>query len=201
MPCLVPCSPEQVDGSPTNFVFVLKLLPDVNIDHLVLADGDIWGVDFFWNGQSTFLLQSSTDFNHWTDVAYVWSYPPETEWIADGPLNSFGQYFRMALVADGHIADANLPPLGSHLALTPKTVTKIATAPTTPSVARCQFADGKVTVNLVTQDGQTVQVQALDSHQAVKQTQTVTAQGTSALVTFDANNLPSPVFFQAVLAK
>lgn len=198
MPCLAPCNPDEADGSPTNFVYVLKLLPDVNVDHLIQSGGDIYGVDFDWDSQSTFLLQGSTDFNHWTDVAYLWSYPPETEWTADAPLNGYGQYFRLALVADGHVNDANLPPLGSHLALSPKTATKIATIPSTPSVAGCQFANGRMTVNLITQAGQTVQVQALDSHRVVKQTQTVTAQGTSATAAFDEAALPSPVFFKAL---
>jgi len=196
MPCLIPCSPEDADGSPTNFVYDLKLLPDVVINQLIQSNGEIQGVDFTWDSASTFLLQGTADFNNWTNIAYIWSYPPETVWTTNVSLGDYGQFFRVALVADGH--STNLPPLTSHLALAPKAIAKAGVASTTPRVTGCQFAKGRMAVNIATQPGQTVQVQAVDSHGTVKQTQRTTAQGTSAAVSFDAASLPSPVFFQAV---
>jgi hypothetical protein len=196
MPCLVPCSPEEADGSPTNFVYTLKLLPDVIINSLIQTNSQIYGVDFTWDSESTFLLQGTADFNVWTNIAYVWSYPPETLWTTNTPLNAYGSFFRVALVADGH--STNLPPLTSSLALTPKTVAQGSLTLTTPRVTGCQFARGKVVVNLATQPGQTVQVKAVDSHGTIRQTQPVVAAGASATVSFDAASLPSPVFFRAV---
>jgi len=199
MPCLVPCRPDEADGSPTNYVYTLKLLPDANINHLIQTNGQIYGVDFTWDSESTFVLQGTADLNNWTNLAYLWSYPPETAWTNNAVLNPYGQFFRIALVADGHAS--NLPPLTSNLALAPKTVAKASLAVTTPRVTGCQFAKGKVVVNIASQTGQTVQVQAMDSHRVVRQAQQVVASSVSATVSFDAASLPSPAFFQAVAVQ
>src|SRR5262249_25122093 len=109
MPALLPCSPDQADGSPTNFFFALELLPDVPINQLIQDGSGVYGVDFTWGFDSTFVLQGTSDFNNWTNVAYIWSYPPETAWTTNQALNSYGSFFRIALVANDHIS--NLPPL------------------------------------------------------------------------------------------
>lgn len=199
MPCLVPCSPAEADGSPTNFVYDLKLLPDITINQLIQTNGEIYGVDFTWTNSSTFVLQGTPDLSNWTNIAYLWSYPPETVWTTNVPLNAYGSFFRLALVADGHAN--NLPPLTSSLALAPKSRAKANLAVTTPRVTGCQFAQGKVLVTLATQSGQMLQVQAMNSNGTVRQAQQVTATGASATVSFDPASLPSPVFFQAVAIR
>lgn len=199
MPCLIPCSPEQADGSPTNFVYNLKLLPDIALNRLIQTNGEIYGVDFTWTNESTFVLQGTGNMNTWTNIAYLWSYPPETVWTTNAPLNGYGPFYRVALVADGH--DTNPPPLTSSLPLAPQTSATASFTTATPRVTGCQFAQGKVLVNFATQPGRTVQVQELDSHQIIRQTQSVTTSGTSATVTFNAAGLPSPVFFQAVAVQ
>jgi len=195
MPCLVPCSPAEADGSPTNYVFTLKLLPDIVINQLIQTNGTVYGVDFSWDSAATFVLQGTSDLINWTNITYLWSYPPETVWTTNAPLNSYGQFFRVELVADGH--QTNLPPLSANLALTPATPATANLSATTPHVTGCQFARGKVLVSVATQSGQTAQVQAMDAHQVVRQTQSVTAAGPAATVSFDAGSLPSPVFFRA----
>ena len=199
VPCLVPCDPADADGSPTNFVYTLKMLTDVTINQLIQTNGNVYGVDFMWNAESTFLLQGSSDLNTWTNIAYLWSYPPETLWATNVSLNDYGQFFRIALVADGHAT--NLAPLSAGVTPVPKSVTKAFTTLTTPRVTGCQFANGKVSVNLATQAGQTVLVQAVDAHGAVQQTQQAAAQGGSVTVNFNAVSLPNPVFFKASEAQ
>jgi hypothetical protein len=72
MPCLVPCSPEDADGSPTSFLFLLKLVPDITIKQLLTSsNGDIHGVVFNWVSDSTVLLQASPDLVNWTNVTYI----------------------------------------------------------------------------------------------------------------------------------
>jgi len=197
MPCLIPCSPAEADGSPTNFVYTLKLLPDVTINQLIQTNGQIYGLDFTWDSASTFLLQGSADMNLWTNVAYIWSYPPETIWTTNTPLNAYGQFFRLAMVAGDQTT--NLPPLSSSLALTPKKFVSAGVAATTPKVTSCRLSGGKVVVTLATQAGQTVQVAAVNSHGTVLQTQQVTTQGSSASVIFGAANLPNPIFFKTAV--
>jgi hypothetical protein len=200
MPCLVPCRPEDADGSPASFSYVLKLLPDVNISQLIQSDGVVQGVDFLWGYESTFLLQASTDLNTWTNVAYVWSYPPETLWITNRSLNDFGQFFRVSLVANGYAT--NLPPLNSNILMARPVVAKagIATSSTAPRVSGCQISGGKIAVTIATQANQKYTVSALDNHKAVQATTSLTANGNTASVFFDAKALPSPVFFQVASA-
>lgn len=199
MPCLVPCAPEEADGSPTNFAFTLKLLPDVSIDHLIQTNGNIYGVDFFWAYQSTFLLQGTTDMNSWTNIAYIWSWPPETQWITNQALNTYGNFFRVSLVANGH--STYLPPLSSVLAQKPFLKPQSSQGGVTPlTIRNCQVAGGKVSVAVSASPGTAIQVQALDSHRTILQTRQTVAQGASATVTFDATSLPSAVFFEAIVA-
>lgn len=192
MPCLIPCDPAEADGSPATVNYALKLVPDVDIHQLIQTNGNIYGVEFDWDYQSTFVLQGSADFKTWTNIAYLWSSPPETLWTTNVALNRFGSFFRVALVAGDYAT--NLPPLNSNLVLSPKVMAGTdAGAP----VIRCEPAGDKISVTVATQSGQTYQVQALDAHRAVQQAQTVMAQGASATVTFNAATLPNPVFFRA----
>jgi len=199
MPCLIPCPPEEADGSPTNFVYVLKLLPDVAINSLIQSNGEIHGVDFSWDYDSTFLLQGTSDFNNWTNIAYIWSQSPETVWTTNLSLSDYGQFFRVALVAEGHMT--NLPPLSAALTQASKTIAKAGNTAPGPSVTGCQADNDRMLVSIASQPGQTCEVRALDSHLAVSQTQQITSQGTSATAIFDAASLPDPVFFQVVTVQ
>ena len=162
MPCLVPCRPDDADGSPTNYVFSLKLLPDINLNGLIQTNGNVYGVDFTWtNSPATFLLQGSADMKSWTNINYLWSDPPEEVWTTNTSLSSYGNFFRVELVADGH--QTNLPPLSSAVAVPtpnagPVTKGKFATA---PNITSCRPAGGRIVVSVSAQAGQTVQVQAL----------------------------------------
>ncbi|HEX4350358.1 MAG TPA: hypothetical protein VH251_08215 [Verrucomicrobiae bacterium] len=202
MSCLVPCTPDEADNSPTNYTFLLKLLPDVGINQLIQTNGSIYGLDFTWDYESTFLLQGSADMNNWTNVAYVWSYPPETTWTTNTPLNSFGNFFRISMVANEH--STNLPSLNSAATVTPRAivaknlVTKTAQGGA-PTVTGCSFSNGKVLVNVNAQPGLTVKIQAVDSHLSVKQSQQVVTKDTVTTGSFDAASLPNPVYFQVAL--
>ena len=204
MPCLVPCTPDEADNSPTNYSFTLKLLPDVGINQLIQTNGNIYGLDFTWDYESTFLLQGSADLNNWTNVAYVWSWPPETTWTTNTPLNSFGNFFRISMVANEH--STNLPSLNSAAVVTPRTIVTRNLVPKTapggaPTVTGCSFSNGKVLVNVTAQPGQMVNIQAVDSHLSVKQSQQVVTKGTVTTGSFDAATLPNPVYFQVALVQ
>jgi hypothetical protein len=193
-PCLIPCRPEDADGSPTNFVYDLKLLPDIRINRLVPGAGGIDGVDFTWGYESTLLLQGTTDFIQWTNIAYIWSSPPETVWSTNQSLGDYGQFFRVELVADGYAT--NLPPLNNAVSA-PQAIAKAGA-----SIMRlpgCRIVGGQVVLDLATQPGQQVQVEAVNANGMVLQKQQLLSKGSSATVDFDTSSLPSPVFFQAVL--
>jgi hypothetical protein len=194
MPCLVPCSPDQADNSPTNFVFDLVLVSDIQINGLIQTNGVVCGVDFTYNYQSTLLLQATTDLINWTNVAYIWTTPPETIWTTNVSLGNYGQFFRLELVAGEYTT--NLPPLSSAVTLAPGTAAKADATTTTAKVTNVHFVQGKVMVTVAAQPGQTLQVQAADSQGTLRQTQQTTVQGTSATVGFDAASLPNLVYFR-----
>ena len=195
MPCLVPCAAADADDSPPNFVFDLKLLPDVQITDLLHDGRHVHGIDFKWDYSSTFLLQGSHDLVNWADLAYVPSDPPETAWETNQPLESAGPYFRLQLVAEGH--PDNLPPLGSKLATPTLTMTTKAANPEMPQVTGCRRSGEKMIVTVKGSAGQDCQVQALDNRGTIAQTQTATMDGTTGTATFDQAGLPVPVFFRA----
>ena len=200
IPCLIPCQPGDADGSPTNFSYTLKLVPDVIIQQLIQTNGAVSGVDFVWEAESTFLLEASKNLTTWTNIAYVWSTPSETLWTTNQSLNNLGQFFRLELVAEGH--KTNLPPLNtsglvaSFSAVKTQTVAQLVV----PRVASCKIDQGSIAVNLITQAKQNYTVNAVDSHKVVRASQSLSATGDSATVHFDPKNLPTPVFFQ-VTAK
>jgi len=195
-PCLVPCGPDKADGSPTNFSYTVRLLPDIVIQQLIQSNGMTVGVDFVWNYYSTFVLQASPDLQTWTNVAYIDSTPPETLWTTNQSLNSFGNFFRVELLANGYAT--NLPPLNPGVSLPQSSAAKASLAPAAviPHVSGARITAGHIAVNLVTEPGQNYAVEALDSRRIVQATRTVLAKGVSATVYFDARGLPSPVFFQ-----
>ncbi len=192
LPCLVPCPPAEADGSPAHFNYKLKLAPDVVVEHLIHTNGEIHGVDFMWDSEATFMLQGTKDFNNWTNVATVWSSPPETSWTTNTPLNDRGSYFRLQLVTDGH--STNFSTASSSLAVKPK-----IPGFTPPVIKSCQLTGGNLAVSFSSGPGQYYYVQALDSRLVVRQNQMVVASGTLTTVNFAPTNLPNPVFFRTVL--
>jgi hypothetical protein len=195
-PCLVPGASEQEAGPSPTFSYVLKLLPDISIQRLLQTNGAVQGVDFTWAYSSTFLLQASTDLAHWTNVSYLWSSPPETLWMADSPLSPLGQFFRLELVANGLVT--NLPPLslGAMAAIPLGAKGQIPAPAATPRIVDCQVTQGRVAVSLMVEPNQACAVEALDSLHRVRAIRQVTASTNSATVFFEAQTLPSPVFFQ-----
>lgn len=104
--CLVPCAPEEADGSPAAIVSRREIIPDVTIDQLILTNGAVHGVSFSWSEPSTVELQGSHDLVNWTSVARFFGNPPQTTWTTNVPLNSFGAFFRLSLIANSHLANA-----------------------------------------------------------------------------------------------
>jgi len=193
--CLIPCSPEQADGSPTNFSFTLKLIPDVTIQSLVQSNGLFYDVDFLWASSSTLLLQASSDMTTWTNIAYVWSSPPETIWTTNRPLNDFGTFFRLQLVANGHVT--NPPPSGQSI-LSNKSVppTELPSATESPHVTGCELHGKVIAVNISTVANQKCTVTALDNRGVILATRQLLPNTTKPTVYFEASSLPAPVFFR-----
>jgi hypothetical protein len=103
---LVPCPPAQADNSTTNRVSSFDPLPplaDLKIDKLVARGSSIEGVGFSYSGDFTVNLQATTNFTLWRDVVRLFGVGSSNVWTTNQPLNSFGSFFRLQLVGQGHI--------------------------------------------------------------------------------------------------
>jgi hypothetical protein len=103
MDCLVPCSPEEADGSLPTLVLQVEIVPDIKIDDLIRTNSDIYGVTFSWAEPSTVELQGSQDMVEWTSISRFFGDPPQTTWTTNVSLNSFGKFFRLSLIANRHL--------------------------------------------------------------------------------------------------
>jgi hypothetical protein len=106
--CLVPCAPEVADGSSPELVAQIELVPDIKIDALVITNGAVYGLTFSWSQPSTVELQGSHNMTNWETIARFFGDAPQTTWTSNTPLNSFGEYFRLSLVANRHLSSAKL---------------------------------------------------------------------------------------------
>jgi hypothetical protein len=110
IPCLMPCPSEAADDNPsTNLLYTLKLVPDIQMQDLVVSNGVPFGFSYNWDYDSTVLLQGTTDFTNWTNIAYVYGTSGNTLWSTNQPLDGYGSWFRVNLISSQHIT--NLPPL------------------------------------------------------------------------------------------
>ncbi len=105
--CLIPCLPEEVDGSPDKVVSRIELVKDIKIDGLIQTNREIYGISFTWNENSTVRLEGSFNLKTWSTVAQFFGTPPTTIWITNTPINSYGRFFRLGLVANRHLTNSS----------------------------------------------------------------------------------------------
>ena len=104
---LVPGAP---DGSGTNLLTSLPGdLPDPLMAELLRTGKQITGIAYDYPNTNTMRLEGSRDMKVWTNIAYIFGAPGRTTWTSSSPLNDFGNFFRVLLVAEGHATV--LPPL------------------------------------------------------------------------------------------
>ena len=110
---LVPCAPEDADGSSTNLLAVGPFggPADIRIVELLRQGDSVMGVKYDYAETNTVRLEASRDMLSWTNVAYIYGGRPTTSWTNSTPLNAYGNYFRLRLVAEGHAP--SVPPLSA----------------------------------------------------------------------------------------
>lgn len=103
--CLIPCAPEEADGSASNIVSSIELIRDMVIDELIHTNGEIHGLTFSWNQKSTVQLEGSHDTKQWTPIARFFGTPTQTTWTTNTALNPYGNFFRLSLIANRHFTN------------------------------------------------------------------------------------------------
>lgn len=100
-PALVPCAPEEADGSEPQMVSRFEIVPDLIINQLIVTNGEVHGVTFS-SIVATVELQGSHDLIHWTPVAQFAAHSPPTTWTSASSLNAYGEFFRLRAVSVKH---------------------------------------------------------------------------------------------------
>ena len=100
LPALVPCAPEEADGSEPQLVSRFEIVTDLVINELIVTNGEVHGVTFSWVAASTVELQGSHDLIHWTPVARLaGNWNPPTTWTTNSSLNAYGEFFRLRAIS------------------------------------------------------------------------------------------------------
>jgi len=199
---LVPCPESEADGSATNLLSKVTIinLPDVEILSLVRNAGATYGVTFSYGEASTLRLDGTADFHSWNKIAYLYCGAGVTTWTTNQPLDGFGPFYRLALVAEGHVT--NLPPLNPSPSPAPLLVSagvhpRSSPASGTVKVLRCAPVAEGVEVTLATQRGNTYEIALLDSSIRPVQSQSLTSSGDVATVRFKTRPPRSVVLVHA----
>lgn len=102
---LVPCPPPEADGSSTSLYDSIEMVEDVRIDRVYMVSNEPFGLVFSWPTSCTVQIQAGTNFSAWTSVTNVLGYAPSTTWTSPVPLDMYGDYFRIRLLATEHRPD------------------------------------------------------------------------------------------------
>ena len=94
LPALVPCAPNESDGSPLEMFSGYEALPDPQVVEL--------GPNFLrycWPNTNTVVIEASHDLQSWSNLAQTIGYGGTTTWSTAQSMDTFGRYFRVGLVA------------------------------------------------------------------------------------------------------
>lgn len=88
--------------APTNLLASFEIIPNLKIDALLVTNSGPDGLTFSWRFNSTVRVEGTSDLLTWPPVAYALGSAPTTTWTSSIPLNNYGNYFRLGLVATEH---------------------------------------------------------------------------------------------------
>ena len=97
---VVPCPPEEADGSGATQSGSNWLRADLRITSLVLENGAPKSLSYEWTYDSTVSLEASFDLKIWTPVTTILGDAGETIWTVTVPLENSGKFYRLTLLAN-----------------------------------------------------------------------------------------------------
>ena len=96
---IVPCPPNEADGSPSATLSSLSLRQDMTLTNVTTANGALTGLSFSWNSDSTVQLQSSQNLANWTTITNLLGDSGATSWTPVNPIQGPNQFFRLLILA------------------------------------------------------------------------------------------------------
>ena len=123
--------PDEAESLGTNeLISALGGLPDPVMAELLRNGERMVGIAYDYPALNTMRLEGSRDFKVWFNITYIFGDAGRTTWTNSSPLNDFGNFFRVSLVAEGHATV--LPPLNP---VSPRFLPAGAAAPAAPALA------------------------------------------------------------------
>lgn len=95
---LVPCPPEDADGSAAQQSSSQALRDDLRISSLTIENGVPTKLSYEWPHASTVSLEASSDLENWTSVTTIEGVAGMTTWDATVALENFGRFYRLILI-------------------------------------------------------------------------------------------------------
>ena len=94
---LVPCSPDEADGSPPEWVDRVGGFPELEVQSILISDGRPTGIRFQVGGGLRVVVESSDDLKTWIAVGSAVGVNGLTTWAPGGTLETLGRFFRVAV--------------------------------------------------------------------------------------------------------
>ena len=107
---IVPCSPDQADGSSSQLFDQFKLREELTISGLATTPGEVTGISFWWNLESTVQIQSSPDLSDWVVQTNLLGEAGTNEWVFPVSVRTNRLFYRLRLLATGKRPDL----IGTH---------------------------------------------------------------------------------------
>jgi len=184
--CLVPCDAAEADGSPTNFIVRIEFVRDIKIDELIHTNGQFYGVTFSWGQASTVQLEGTFNLTNWTRIARFFGDPPRTTWTTNVSLNSYGQFFRLSLVANQHLTNA---VAASRVA---SSMPELRDVP----ISTKEFIQNRIRIGFASSPDAVYEVEICDWSGKIIATRQVVATGVFTTVTFECGETTGSGFFK-----
>lgn len=100
--CLVPCPPDEADGSAPLHVMRFITVPDVKILQLLTDSNGVSGLKYYLPYDASFVVEGSQNLTNWNPVAYG-SAEAGTNQFNSASLITSGPYYRIQITAvNGH---------------------------------------------------------------------------------------------------
>lgn len=181
--CLTPCSPEESDGSPSQLTSYREAVKDIKIDALVRTNQAVHGITFSWNQPSTVELEGSHNLKDWNYIARFFGNAPQTTWTTNLSLNSYGRFFRLALVANKHLTNDIAPDAASFVG-----------RQTLVPVENCRIRDGRFIADFISNPEAVYRVEFCNTKNQIVEMLQLVATNSTTTVSFDVKDCPDGGF-------
>ena len=128
-------------------------------------------------------LEGSHNLNDWNYIARFFGDAPQTTWTTNVSLNSYGRFFRLALVANKHLTNNVAPdaaPFDSGQTLVP--------------VENCRIHDGRFIADFISKPDAAYRVDFCNTKNQIIKTVQLVAIDSTTTVSFDMKNCPDGGF-------